>query len=36
MRQRRLPRIAGERHASPQRVLAPQRRLARIGAMLRV
>ena len=29
MRQRFLPRTAGERHAPPDRVLAPQRRLAR-------
>ena len=31
MRQRFLPRIAGERHAPPQRTLAPQRELASIG-----
>jgi len=31
MRQRFLPRTAGERHAPPQRVLAPQRGLASIG-----
>jgi hypothetical protein len=31
MRQRSLPRTAGERQASPQRVLAPQRGLASIG-----
>jgi hypothetical protein len=31
MRQRFLPLAAGERHAPPERVLAPQRRLASIG-----
>jgi hypothetical protein len=31
MRQRFLPLTAGERQASPQRVLAPQRGLASIG-----
>jgi hypothetical protein len=31
MRQRFLPRSAGKRHDPPQRVLAPQRGLARIG-----
>jgi hypothetical protein len=31
MRQRLLPLTVGERHAPPERVLAPQRRLASIG-----
>jgi hypothetical protein len=31
MRQRRLPRTAGERHDAPARVLAPHRGLASIG-----
>jgi hypothetical protein len=31
LRQRFLPRDAGERHAPPARVLAPHRGLARIG-----
>jgi hypothetical protein len=31
MRQRFLPRTAGERHAPLERVLAPQRGLASIG-----
>jgi hypothetical protein len=35
MRQRFLPRTAGEQHAPPERVLAPQRRLASIGPILR-
>jgi hypothetical protein len=35
MRQRFLPRTAGERHVPPERVLAPQRRLASIGPELR-
>jgi hypothetical protein len=35
MRQRFLPLAAGERHAPPERVLAPQRRLASIGPVLR-
>jgi hypothetical protein len=35
MRQRRLPRIAGQRHDPPARVLAPQRRLAIIEPVLR-
>jgi hypothetical protein len=34
MRQRFLPLIAGERHGPPERVLAPQRRLASIGPVL--
>jgi hypothetical protein len=36
MRQRFLPRTAGERHALPQRVLAPQRGLASIAPVLPV
>jgi hypothetical protein len=36
MRQRLLLRTAGARHASPVRALAPQRRLVRIGPVLRV
>jgi hypothetical protein len=32
MRQRFLPLTAGERHAPPERVLAPQRGLAIIGS----
>jgi len=35
MRQRFLPRTAGERHAPPERILAPHRGLARIGPLLR-
>ena len=35
MRQRFLPRTAGERHKPPERILAPQRGLASIGAVLR-
>jgi len=35
MRQRRLPRSAGERHDPQQRVFAPQRGLACIGPVLR-
>jgi hypothetical protein len=35
MRQRALPRTAGERHAPPDRILAPQRALASIGAVRR-
>jgi hypothetical protein len=35
MRQRFLLRMAGERHALPERVLAPQRRLACIAAVFR-
>jgi hypothetical protein len=35
MRQRLLPRTAGERHDPQQRVFAPQRGLARIGPILR-
>jgi hypothetical protein len=35
MRQRFLPLTAGERHAPPERVLAPQRGLASIGPVLR-
>jgi hypothetical protein len=31
MRQRFLPCTASDRHASPQRILAPQRGLASIG-----
>jgi hypothetical protein len=34
MRHRFLPLTAGERHAPPQRVLAPQRRFASIGPVL--
>jgi len=34
MRQRLLPSTADERHEPPQRVLAPQRGLASIGAVL--
>src|SRR3954469_630418 len=34
MRQRFLPCTAGERHAPPERVLAPQRGLASIGPVL--
>jgi hypothetical protein len=36
MRQRFLPRNAGERHAPSRRVLAPQRRLASIGRVFLV
>jgi hypothetical protein len=35
MRQRLLPRTAGERHDPPARILAPQRGLASIGPVLR-
>jgi hypothetical protein len=35
MRQRFLPRTAGERHKPPERILAPQRGLASIGPVLR-
>jgi hypothetical protein len=35
MRQRFLPRIAGQQHVPPERVLAPQRGLASIGPILR-
>jgi len=35
MRQRFLPRTAGARHALPERILAPQRGLASIGAVRR-
>jgi hypothetical protein len=35
MRQRLLPRTAGERHKPPERILAPQRGLASIGPVLR-
>jgi hypothetical protein len=35
MRQRRFPATAGARQAPPQRVVAPQRRLASIGAVMR-
>jgi hypothetical protein len=35
MRQRFLPRTAGERHKPPERIFAPQRGLARIGPVLR-
>jgi hypothetical protein len=35
MRQRLLPRIAGERHDPLARVFAPQRGLASIGPVLR-
>jgi hypothetical protein len=35
MRQRFLPRTAGERHAPPERILAPQRGLASIAPVLR-
>jgi hypothetical protein len=35
MRQRFLPRTAGERHAPPERILAPHRGLARIEPVLR-
>jgi hypothetical protein len=35
MRQRLLPRAAGERHDPPERILAPQRGLASIGPVLR-
>jgi hypothetical protein len=35
MRQRFLPRTAGERHAPPERIFAPQRGLASIGPVLR-
>jgi hypothetical protein len=35
MRQRRLPRTAGARHDPQLRVLAPQRRLASMGPVLR-
>jgi hypothetical protein len=35
MRQRRLPRTAGERHDPPRRVLAPHRGLASIGPVWR-
>jgi hypothetical protein len=35
MRQRFLPRTAGERHAPPERIFAPQRGLATIGPVLR-
>jgi hypothetical protein len=34
MRQRRLPRTAGERHDPPERIFAPQRGLASIGPVL--
>ena len=36
MRQRLLPCTAGERHEQPERVLAPQRRLASIGPVIRM
>jgi len=36
MRQRFLPRTAGERHERPERVLAPQRGLDSIEAVSRV
>jgi hypothetical protein len=36
MRQRLLPCTAGERHAPPARVLAPQRGLASIAAVFRM
>jgi hypothetical protein len=35
MRQRLLPRTTGERHDPPERILAPQCGLARIGPVLR-
>jgi hypothetical protein len=35
MRQRFLPRTAGERHKPPERIFAPQRGLASIGPVLR-
>jgi hypothetical protein len=35
MRQRFLPRTAGERHRPPERIFAPQRGLASIGPVLR-
>jgi hypothetical protein len=35
MRQRVFPRTEGDRHGVPARVVAPQRRLARIAAVLR-
>jgi len=35
MRQRFLPRTAGERHEPPERIFAPQRGLASIGPVLR-
>jgi hypothetical protein len=35
MRQRFLPRTAGEWHKPPERILAPQRGLASIGPVLR-
>jgi hypothetical protein len=35
MRQRRLPRTAGDRHDPPARIFAPQRGLASIGPVLR-
>jgi hypothetical protein len=35
MRQRFLPRTAGERHAPPERTFAPQRGLASIAPVLR-
>jgi hypothetical protein len=35
MRQRFLPRTAGEWHAPPDRVFAPHRRLASIASLLR-
>jgi hypothetical protein len=36
MRQRLLPFTDGERHAPPQRVLAPHRGLASIGPVFRM
>ena len=35
MRQRRLPRSAGEQHDAPARIFAQRRRLVSIGAVLR-
>jgi hypothetical protein len=35
MRQRFLPRTAGERHKPPERIFAPHRGLASIGPVLR-
>jgi hypothetical protein len=35
MRQRLLPRTAGERHDPPERIFAPQRGLASMGPVLR-